>query len=547
MPQVNTASLDGTVFVSDNLPFLKSLDNESIDLVCIDPPFGKCQTFEGTLKPPLTSEERRLEDELMASWDVYDVASAYEIGLEYPDQTGTTAKFDDIWSFRVRVYPDWYQTLKEVCPGAWLLIESTLLTHGESAAAYIAFMVERMLEIRRVLKPTGSVYLHCDHDANSYLRQMMDAVFGPRNYRRELIWSLKTASGFKSAVNNFVRSHETILYYAKDQSQCVFNKSFGGYSDSYLARFRKIDGDGRRYRDDRPGGRRQYLDESRGVPLTDVWDDIMSFQQNSASVELTGYPTQKPQALARRIIEASTNPGDVVLDCFAGCAYVPVAAQLTGRRWIACDMSPRAWTVVRRQFHKHPDLGIITEGEIESDGNGSQVEPKLATAGRTIRVRGPNQLPVRTTEDEPLVPSEHGEPIMPSAYESRPIRFRQRPLETGQAIWDAFVLEWGPRCWYCGTRKVEDRREIYLDHVEPNQRDGSNDDCWNRALACSICNSNKGADLTPEETINIAFEQGLIETDALRRGVLEGFANRMTWAKLRWERISTRSSLRDSD
>lgn len=127
---------------------------------------------------------------------------------------------------------------------------------------------------------------------------------------------------------------------------------------------------------------------------------------------------------------------------------------------------------------------------------------------------------------------------------ARAIRYRQRPLESGQEIWDAFILEWGARCWYCGTPKVEDRREIHLDHVEPNLRDGSNDDCWNRALACSICNSNKGADLTPEQTIDMAFEQGLIETEALRREVTEGFVNRMTWAKLRWERISSQSSRR---
>lgn len=539
MSEVNTDSLDGTVFISDNLPFLKSLDSESIDLVCIDPPFGKRQTFEGTLKPPLTADEQRAEQELMSSWGIYDVATAYEFGLEFPDQTGTTAKFDDIWSFRVRVFPDWYKTLKESCPGAWWLIESALRTHSESTAAYVAFMVERMLEVRRVLKSTGSVYLHCDHEANAYLRQMMDAVLGPENFRRELIWSLKTASGFKSAADNFVRSHETILYYSKDRARCVFNKTFKGYSDAYLARFKKVDGDGRRYRDDRPGGRRQYLDESKGVPLTDVWDDIMSFQQNSTSVELTGYPTQKPQALARRIIEASTVAGDIVLDCFAGCAYVPVAAQITGRRWIACDMSPRAWTVVRRQFHKHPDLGIVTEGEIDADGNGSKVEPKLATAGRTIRVRGPNQLPVRSALDEPLELPVH---------EPRPVvRYRQRPLETGQEIWDAFIQEWGARCWYCGTRKVEDRREIHLDHVERNQRDGSNDDCWNRALACSICNSNKGAELTPEATIDIAFQQGLIETEALRREVAEGFVNRMTWAKLRWERISSQSRVDPSE
>lgn len=176
--QLNTAELDGTVFISDNLPFLKALDTESVDLVCIDPPFGKRQTFEGTLKPPLTDEEQRIERELMASWGVTDADSAYDMGLEFPDQTGTTAAFADIWNFRVRVTKEWMDALQSINPAAWWLIQSTRHSHGDGHASYIAFMVERMLEIRRVLKPTGSVYLHCDHEANAYLRQMMDTVFG---------------------------------------------------------------------------------------------------------------------------------------------------------------------------------------------------------------------------------------------------------------------------------------------------------------------------------------------------------------------------------
>ena len=179
---LNTDHLNRTVFISDNLPFLKALDSESVDLVVIDPPFGKTQTFVGTLKPPLTADERRVERELMESWGVVDADTAYDAGLEYPDQSGTTAMFEDIWDFSIRVYRDWLDSLQGVCPGAYWLIQSTRHTHGDGTAAYIAFMVERMLEIRRILKPTGSAYLHCDHEANAYLRQMMDAVFGESNF-----------------------------------------------------------------------------------------------------------------------------------------------------------------------------------------------------------------------------------------------------------------------------------------------------------------------------------------------------------------------------
>ena len=138
--------------------------------------------------------------------------------------------------------------------------------------------------------------------------------------------------------------------------------------------------------------------------------------------ERTGYPTQKPQALARRIIEASSNPGDIVLDCFAGCAYVPVAAEQTGRRWIACDMSPRAWTVVRRQFAKQPDLAMTVEGE---EGEYEEASPRFEGKG-VLRVRGPNRLPRRSARDAAAE-------RLPLRANLAEIRFRQKPLESGSS------------------------------------------------------------------------------------------------------------------
>ena len=135
MPELNTTELDGTIFISDNLPFLKALDTESVDLICIDPPFGKKQTFVGNLNPPLSQEEILIERELMDSWGAYDPQSAYEIGLEYPDQSGRTANFEDIWDFRVRVYKDWFESLQDICPSAYWLIQATRHTHSEGIAA----------------------------------------------------------------------------------------------------------------------------------------------------------------------------------------------------------------------------------------------------------------------------------------------------------------------------------------------------------------------------------------------------------------------------
>ena len=160
--------------------------------------------------------------------------------------------------------------------------------------------------------------------------------FGKDNFRNEIVWSYRTGGVSK---RYWPRKHDTLLFYVRSDSYAHQPLQERVYYDKPFFTS-DTDAEGRPFAD---------------VYVRDVWDDIKPLI--NVSGERTGYPTQKPQALARRIIEASSDPGDMVLDCFAGCAYVPVAAQLTGRRWIACDMSPRAWTVVRRQFHKHPELG----------------------------------------------------------------------------------------------------------------------------------------------------------------------------------------------
>ena len=511
MSVTNADALHGTMFICDNLPLLRSLDDESIDLVCIDPPFGKRQMFVGNLSPPLTRDEWQIERDLMASWEIYDEDSAYEKGLEYPDQEGTTAKFRDIWRFGYYTYEDWWRDLQLVCPSAYELIRATRRTHSDRIASYLAFMVERMLEIKRVMKSTATVYLHCDHEANAYLRQMMDSVFGPGNFRNEITWCY---AGGGVPTKDYPRKHDTIFRYTKTDDY-VFNVAYREYGEHNTT--------GRRATD--LGGTRGLDYNPKGTPINDWWDDIKPLINWNS--EWVGYPTQKPQALARRIIESSSNPGDLVLDCFAGCSYVPVAAQLSGRCWIACDMSPRAWTVVRRQFHKHPDLGIVTEGEMaQDDPDTGKIEQRLEHGGRVIKVLGPDDLPERNTP----------EPPRQSDFAPLPaIQFKQRAAESDRQIWEAFVERYGARCWYCGTSTRRHRRALHLDHIEPNRRDGTNDDCWNRALACAVCNGNKAGRLTPEATVQKAFEDGLIETETLRDEALSNFKARHEWARLRWE------------
>ena len=514
----NTDALNRTVFISDNLPFLKSLDTKSVDLAVIDPPFGKNQNFTGRLRPPLSKQEREQEQDLMVNWGVYDVASAYELGVEYPDQTGETALFREVWRFERVLQQEWWDAVRDT--PIWWLIESTRRTHDEDTAAYIAFMAQRMVEIRRILKPTGSVYMHCDHDANAYLRQMMDAVFGASNFRNEIIWAY---TGPSNTRRWFPRKHDTILFYAKSDD-AVFNrdavripyKRMSGTGHNSLARGDRTD-------EEVKAAEAEYA--KLGKVIEDYWTDIAGGGHIPIN-ERTGYPTQKPQALAQRIIQASSNPGDLVLDCFAGCAYVPVAAEVTERRWIACDMSPRAWTVVRRQFAKKPELGMTTEGE---EADYEEASPRFEGKG-VLKVRGPRELPRRS---DPEMRFEY----LPARAHIPEIRFRQTPLETSAEIWQAFVDAWGSECWYCGVREQRGRLYLQLDHIVPKRGDGSNDDCWNRALACIACNSDKSNRLTPEQTIMKALESGRIETEMQRESIARRYDERHKWAIERWKSL----------
>lgn len=201
---------------------------------------------------------------------------------------------------------------------------------------YLQYMYERLILIKELLSPNGSLYVHLDEKRSHYMKVIIDEVFGPDCFKRELVWSTKTSSGFKAAANNWVRTHDTIFYYSKGNE---FNKQYWEYGDEYKARFKKKDENGRLYRDDRGSGIKQYLDELKGIPMGDVWDDIMSFQQAATSAEIVGYPTQKPEALVERVIKASSKEGDIVFDCFMGSGTTQAVAMKLGRRFIGADIN----------------------------------------------------------------------------------------------------------------------------------------------------------------------------------------------------------------
>jgi DNA modification methylase len=267
-----------------------------------------------------------------------------------------------------------------------------------STAAYLAFLRPRCAELVRVLRESGSFYCHCDHHASHHVRLMLDELFGPGRLRSEIIWRRTNAKGL--AFRGFANNHDTILYYTASD-RFTFHRPFRTHDPEYVRRFyRHVEvGTGRRYRlsdltnpnPDRPNltyewnghvrvwrwarermeeahrrgllhytstglaCQKRYLDEMKGRPVDTVWDDIPPVQPHSG--ERLGYPTQKPVALLERIIAASSNPGDIVLDAFCGCGTALVAAQQLGRRWIGIDVSREACGLTARRLAEVCGLG----------------------------------------------------------------------------------------------------------------------------------------------------------------------------------------------
>ena len=223
-------------------------------------------------------------------------------------------------------------------------------------ARFIEFLRKRLVFIKELLADDGSIYVHLDWKKSHYVKTIMDEIFLEHRFRREIIWSLSGVAGFKSLVNSFVRGHDTIYYYSKTDN-VIFNKEYLPYDEDQLKRFAKKDKDGRRYKTITKT-RRIYLDEAKGIPISGVWTDIASFQTVVNSPEISNYPTQKPEKLVERIIKASSNDGDIILDAFAGSGTTLAVAEKLGRRWIVIDCGKLAiYTMQKRLLNLKSEIG----------------------------------------------------------------------------------------------------------------------------------------------------------------------------------------------
>ncbi len=286
-----------------------------------------------------------------------------------------------------------YRT-KVTLPGVELEQKPTVIeqfaysdTWADGTASYLAMIVPRLVLMRELLSDAGSIYVHLDWHVGHYVKIVMDEVFGKENFLREIIWAFDTKSGYKSAVNNWIRSHDTILYFAKNKDSSHFQKEYLPYDSEYLKRFKKTDSDGRLYRDDRGSGIKQYLDELKGVSVPDVWSDIKSFQQDATLAEYLGYNTQKPSSLLNRIIKASCPEGGIVADFFGGSGTTAAVAEKLGRRWITTDLGKPACMVMRKRLIDQNAQPFLYQAIGDY-----QVESAKTTLGRKFRVGDLSQI-----------------------------------------------------------------------------------------------------------------------------------------------------------
>lgn len=277
-------------------------------------------------------------------------------------------------------------------------------------STWLTFMKNRLDLAKKLLADDGSIYVQIDNNEVHYLKVLMDDVFGESNFQREIIWVLKGVSGYKSLVNNYVRGHDTILFFTKSKD-FIYNKQYLPYSEEQLKRFSSVDEDGRKYKTITKT-RRMYLDEAKGVPLTDVWDDIASFQTIVNSPEITGFNTQKPERLIKRIIDCSSNKGDLILDFNLGSGTTAAVAHKMERKYIGIEQMDyiNEVTIPRLQRVIEGDKSGISE-EVDWQDGGSFVYCELLENSKELIDEIQNATDVTITDikekiykDERIVP-----------------------------------------------------------------------------------------------------------------------------------------------
>lgn len=493
---------DNTIYELDNLDVLRGMNSDTVDLIATDPPFNTKRNRSGT-------------------------AGFYVDNWKW----GDTGKLPDQWAWN-EVHPIWMDEIKDDKPALFEVIEAAGACHGDDIAAFLCFLSVRLLEMHRILKPIGSLYLHCDHTANAYIRMALDAIFGAKNFRNEIVWERTKG---RSDGRHWGNTTDNILFYVKSANYSwkniyqnrlveaeqtlgdltaaetrngISGAPWKGYNPTDHKRhwavprnnrlaewidehripgYLQIENPRERLNALEKAGMIAWSDSGRpsiirpaeasaGAKVNNLWNDIARV----ASSERTGSPDQKPLALYERIVLASSNAGDLVLDPFAGCATTIIAAQKNGRRWVGIDRrkDARFHVVCRMEGIQAKDAESIRKLPHLTDW----IEARLAKHDAHFTI----EPPARTDEGETAAP-----------FLSPVYTIREKSQLTHREMKDYLLETFGLQCWGCNFA-APDERYLQIDHVEPKSDGGSNH-LDNRALLCQPCNQAKSNRITISE------------------------------------------------
>jgi site-specific DNA-methyltransferase (adenine-specific) len=432
----SSSSLIRRIYTGDNLPILRSMDSESADLIYLDPPFNSGKQWAN----PIRAEGKTAKVSFKDTWDLSDIHADHEY------------------------------MMRRDCPQAVDLIDAAAAINGESWKAYLIYMGARLLEMRRILKPTGGIYYHCDPVMAHGVKMLMDAIFGANNFRNEIIWAYTGPSS--PGLKQFPRKHDTLFWYSKTKVW-IFNR------DEMRVPYKDRGQTLRRAMDAGRGIGREEVERyrRRGKLIENWWSDIALAVRSPK--ERTGYPTQKPLALLKRIIKASSNEGDLVLDPFCGCATTCLAAEHLGRAWIGIDLSQEAKKIVLARL-KEDVISPLADPE-------AQV--------RHIEIRRASDLPKRTD-----VRRSEDRALLPRLYQMQ-----------------------GGKCAGCGL--AFELRNLEKDHIIDRKHGGQDEDI-NIQLLCGACNREKGDRGMEHLLKKIAARMAREQLDDLRRRRLEDIRRR---------------------
>ena len=407
-----------TLYHGDNLPFLRGMNSGTVNLIATDPPFNKNKDFHAT-----------------------------------PGSLASGAKFQDRWRWDEDIHDDWLIAIQRDEPEVWSVITTAKQVWGDDMGAFLCWLAVRLLEMHRILADDGSLYLHIDHTAHAWVKCLLDAIFGRRNFRNEIVWCY---SGGGQPTKDFPRKHDTILRYTKSDKY-TFNRNEvrvpydSGYTATVFAG-----------EDTRAPGR-TYTPDPRGKVVEDWWRNI----PRPYGDEHTGFPTQKPLALYERIVKASSSKDDLVLDPFAGCATTPVVAERLGRQWVGMDIWDGAITQV---------LDRLEQERLLATGRRKRVQQALLR--RDIHYT--KTAPERTDGGEPAT----------LTLRTPTGRTASRGLPAPRTQLGKLLTDIGPFCQGCGADYTFDPRVLEVDHINPRSQGGT-DAYENLTLLCPPCNKEK--------------------------------------------------------